>query len=238
LIHRRFESIRGTHGPGSVAGLGSATNTNEALFLMKKYFQGQADFRLSNETETYEQRQDDLLRRIDKHPNTHGALDLGLAGHLHGLQGLRKRAEAKQIRAMWIAFHPQLVGDDAPEVLENLEALIRALDYSVVSTTHEFPWTAAASVLLPMAAWAEETGTYTNYAGRTQITHRAVAPVGSALPLHSMMSAMLGLSGIAVSVDPSAIFEWMAQETKGYAGLTYTTLGALGSAIAGNGDLR
>jgi NADH-quinone oxidoreductase subunit G len=238
LIHRRFESIRGTHGPGSVAGLGSATNTNEALFLMKKYFQGQADFRLSNETETYEQRQDDLLRRIDKHPNTHGALDLGLAGHLHGLQGLRKRAEAKQIRAMWIAFHPQLVGDDAPEVLENLEALIRALDYSVVSTTHEFPWTAAASVLLPMAGWAEETGTYTNYAGRTQITHRAVAPVGSALPLHSMMSALLGLSGIPVSVDPSAIFEWMAQETKGYAGLTYTTLGALGSPIAGNGDLR
>jgi predicted molibdopterin-dependent oxidoreductase YjgC len=133
---------------------------------------------------------------------------------------------------MWISFHPQLVGEDAPAVLENLEALIRALDYSVVSTTHEFPWTAAASVLLPMAAWAEETGTYTNYAGRVQITQRAVAPVGSSLPLHFMMSAMLGLAGIQVSVDSSAIFEWMARETQGYAGLTYATLGALGSPIA------
>ena len=49
-IHQRFESIRKEHGDGAVAALGSATNTNEALFLMKKYFQGRVDFRLGNET--------------------------------------------------------------------------------------------------------------------------------------------------------------------------------------------
>jgi NADH-quinone oxidoreductase subunit G len=232
VIHERFQSIRSVHGPNSVAALASATNTNEALFLMKKYFQGQADFRLSNEAETYQQRQDDLLRRVDKHPNTHGALDLGLAGTLNGLRGLRKLAEDKQIRGMWISFHPQLVGSDAPEILSDLEALIRALDFSVVSTTHEFPWTAAATIVLPMAAWAEETGTYTNYAGRVQITHRAVAPAGDSLPLHTIMSTLLGLSGVQVSNEPSAIFDWMTRETKGYEGLTYDLLGAMGSAIA------
>jgi hypothetical protein len=114
-----------------VAALGSATNTNEALFLMKKYFQGRVDFRLGNETQTYQKQQDDLLRRLDKHPNTQGALDLGLAGNLNGLQGIVELAERKQIRAMWIAFHPQLVGEDAFDVVSNLERLLRAVDYSV-----------------------------------------------------------------------------------------------------------
>ena len=75
--------------------LASATSTNEALFLMKKYFQGGVDFRLANETQTYQQQQDDLLRRVDKHPNTQGALDLGLAGNLNGLQGILDLAETQ-----------------------------------------------------------------------------------------------------------------------------------------------
>src|SRR5213594_841531 len=115
LIHQRFESIRKAHGQAAVAALGSATNTNEALFLLKKYFQNHVDFRLGNEIETYQKRQDDLLRRWDKHPNTQGALDLGLAGNLNGLRGLREATEHKQVRGMWISFHPQLVGIDARE---------------------------------------------------------------------------------------------------------------------------
>jgi len=227
-IHQRFESIRREHGPAAVAALGSATNTNEALFLMKKYFQGRVDFRLGNETQTYQKQQDDLLRRQDKHPNTQGALDLGLAGSLNGLQGIVEAAERKQVRAMWIAFHPQLVGEDAPEILEGLGRLVRALDYSIVSTTHEFPWTANATVVLPMAAWAEETGTYTNYSGRIQIANRAVAPAGESLPLHTMMSQLLGFSGTQVSPDPAAIFDWMARETAAYSRMTYASIGPLG----------
>ena len=227
-IHQRFEGLRKQHGDSAIAALGSATSTNEALFLMKKYFRGRVDFRLGNETETYQKPQDDLLRRLDKHPNTQGALDLGLAGNLNGLPGTLELAERKQIRGMWIAFHPQLVGEDAAEVLSQLERLIRVLDYSVVSTTNEFPWAANATLLLPMAAWAEETGTFTNYAGRVQITNRAVAPRGEALPLHTMMSRLLGFSGVQVSPDPAAIFEWMARETPAYAGMTHTTIGELG----------
>jgi NADH-quinone oxidoreductase subunit G len=227
-VHKTFEAVRKERGATALAALASATSTNEALFLMKKYFQGAIDFRLGNETQTYQQQQDDLLRRVDKHPNTQGALDLGLAGSLNGLKGLVELAEAKRIRAMWIAFHPQLVGNDDAGILSDLERLIRALEYSVVSTTHEFPWTADATVLLPMAAWAEETGTYTNYAGRVQIANRAVAPAGESLPLHAMMSQLLGFSGVQVSPDPAAIFEWMARETPAYSGMTYETVGPLG----------
>jgi NADH-quinone oxidoreductase subunit G len=227
-IHGRFEDIRKEHGGNGVAGLASASNTNEALFLMKKYFQGNVDFRLGSEVETYRKQQDDMLRRLDKHPNTQGALDLGLSGSTNGLAGMVKLAEAKQIRGMWISFHPQLVGDDAPEIMAGLQQLIAALDFSVVSTTHEFPWTAKATFVLPMAGWAEETGTYTNFAGRVQITNRAVDPLGHAQPLHTMMSKLLAPTGTSVSSDPAAVFEWIAREVAGYAGMDYESIGPLG----------
>ncbi len=224
VIHERFESIRQEYGDTSVAALGSATNTNEALYLLKKYFKGIVDFRLGKEAELYEKQEDELLRRFDKHPNTRGALDLGLAGRLNGLRGLRDLADRKEIRAAWISFHPQLVGEDAPEIIDELKRLIAALEFSVVSTTHDFPWARHASILLPMAAWTEETGTYTNYAGRVQMTQRAVMPPGDAQPLHVFMAELL-----SVSTDPAAIFELMTGEVPAYTGLDYDGIGLLGA---------
>jgi NADH-quinone oxidoreductase subunit G len=235
-IHERFESMRRQYGDNAVAGLGSATNTNEALFQMKAYFNGRVDFRIGKEVELYEQRQDELLRRLDKHPNTHGALDLGMNG-LNGLRGIRELAEGKEIRAMWISFQPQLVGDDEPETIGELKRLIAALDFSVVSTTHDFEWARRASVLLPMAAWAEEMGTYTNYAGRVQITNRAVMPPGDAQPLHVMITELLNFSGPRVSDDPRDIFDRLSQEVPVYSGLDYDTIGALGMPIVTAGKV-
>ena len=231
-IHEHFESIRKAYGDSAVAALVSATHTNEALFLTKKYFEGRVDFRLGREVELYEQRQDGLLRRLDKHPNTRGALDLGLGGEWNGLSGFLRRAETKEIRGMWISFHPQLVGEDAPEILEDLRELIAALEFSVVSTTHDFGWARAASVLLPMASWAEETGTYTNYAGRLQITNRAVMPPGDAQPLHMLMAELLKLSGVQVSHDPDAVFDWIRREVPLYSGVDHDGVGSLGATPA------
>jgi len=227
-IHERFESIRRQHGSDAVAALGSATNTNEALFLMRKYFKGRVDFRLGNEVELYQQPQDDILRRLDKHANTHGALDLGLNAGLNGLRGILELAERKEIRGMWISFHPQLVGDDGTEIVSRLKRLIDVLEFSVVSSTNDFEWTSKASIRLPMAAWGEEQGTYTNYAGRVQLTNRAIMPPGDAQPLHVFMAELLELSGTQGSHDPSVIFEWIGRELPVYSGMDYDSIGLLG----------
>jgi predicted molibdopterin-dependent oxidoreductase YjgC len=231
IVHERFESIRGQSGGASVAALVSATNTNEALFLTKKYFNGRVDFRLGRETELYAEPQDELLRRLDKHPNTRGALNLDLAGDLNGLRGLREKAERKDLRGMWISFHPQLVGDDAPGIIEDLRRLIAALEFSVVSTTHDFDWARQASIVIPVAAWSEEQGTYTNYSGRLQMTNRAVMPPGEARPLHVMMAELLNLSGLQVPHDPSALFDWMSREVSVYNGIDYESIGVLGAML-------
>src|SRR5258707_12777341 len=129
---------------------------------------------------------------------------------------------------MSISFHPQLVGEDSPEIADELKRLIDALDFSVVSTTHDFEWARQASVLLPMAAWAEEKGTYTNYAGRIQITNRSVMPPGDAQPLHVLMTELLGLSGLRIPHEPAAVFEWIGREIPLYAGFDYDAIGLLG----------
>ena len=226
--HNRFEKIRNDHGDTAVAALGSAASTNEALFLMKKYFRGHLDFRLSDEDKNYFQQQDEMLRRMDKHPNTRGALDLGLDSEIRGLEGLCEMAEKGQLKAVWIAFHPQLVGEDSPEIISNLNLLISAVEFSVVSTTHEAEWADHASMVLPMAGWSEEQGTYTNYAGRVQIANRAVLPQGQAQPLHRTMAEMVKLSGDKAITDPSRIFEEIAKSVPQYAGLNYDMIGPLG----------
>jgi NADH-quinone oxidoreductase subunit G len=231
-IHDRFDSMRREHGEAAVAGIGSATNTNEALFLMKKYFRGRVDFRLGEEVELYQKRQDELLRRLDKHPNTHGALDLGLAGELNGLRGLCELAEMKRIRGMWISFHPQLVDNDTAEVIAGLRRLIAALEFSVVSTTHDFEWARNASMVIPMAAWGEEQGTYTNYAGRVQIVNRVIMPPGDARPLHVLMSELLDLSGVQLPTDTIRIFDSIRAEVPLYSGIEYESIGLLGTVPA------
>jgi NADH-quinone oxidoreductase subunit G len=227
--HARFQDLRLRDGDSVVAGLGSATGTNEALFLMKRYFDGRVDFRLGDETRLVGEREDDLLRRLDKHPNTRGAMDLGLESSLNGLDGMVELAESGSLRGMWIAFHPQLVGEEPGPIADKLARLVRALEFSVVSSPAECDWAATASIRLPMAAWAEEMGTYTNYAGRIQIANRAVAPTGEVRPLHKMMATMLELAGRRVSHDPERVFDLIASEVAGYSGLDYGAIGPMGA---------
>jgi hypothetical protein len=43
-----------------------------------------------------------------------------------------------------------------------------------------------------------------------------------------MMAELLGFTGVQVSPDAAAIFEWMARETPAYSGMTHTSVGSLG----------
>ena len=83
-----------------------------------------------------------------------------------------------------------------------------------------------------MAAWAEEKGTYTNYAGRVQLSNRAVLPPGDAQPLHVLMAELLKVSGIQVSADPAAIFDWIRREIPAYTAMDYDGIGSMGMAAA------
>ncbi|HLG14503.1 MAG TPA: 2Fe-2S iron-sulfur cluster-binding protein [Blastocatellia bacterium] len=223
-INSRLKETAAAHGSGSIIGIGSASATNEALFLFKRYLSDRLgatrfEFRLDGEDRRVAEREDDLLRRTDKHPNSMGAMKLGLMdAELGGIEGAISAARAGRIKAGVIIYLKPLVarpGDDAAEA--RVAELVRSLEYSVVLAAHEADWQSAASVLLPIAAWSEEEGTYTNYEGRIQFAGRALAPDGGSRPAWQVFALLLGADGTEPGwTSPEQVFESMAESIPAY----------------------
>ena len=64
-------------------------------------------------------------------------------------------------------------------------------------TSHKADWQESASVVLPVAAWSEEDGTYTNFEGRVQLAGKAIETYGDALPVWEVFAMLLHASGVA-----------------------------------------
>ena len=89
---REIETLTG-QAAGKIYGVASARMSNEELFLFKEYIMetcggAGVDFRCDDSHTLVAERQDNLLRRKDKHPNTRGALMLGTAGEASPAQGI------------------------------------------------------------------------------------------------------------------------------------------------------
>lgn len=223
-IASRLKEIRGANGPGSILGFASPSATNEALFLFKRYLADQVgatqfEFRVDSEEKNLAEKEDQILRHLDKHPNSMGAIKLGLiSDELDGIQGAIKAARDGRIKAGVVIYFKPLVrrpSDDEAEgrILE----LIDALEYSVVVAAHKAEWQGAASVVLPVAAWSEEEGTYTNFEGRVQLAGRAIEPGGDALPVWEVFAMLLHESGAESRwMSAADVFATMTEHVPAY----------------------
>ena len=54
-------------------------------------------------------------------------------------------------------------------------------------------------------------------------------PPGDAQPLHVLMTELLRLSGVQVSPDPSAIFDWISRDVPLFEGMDYEAIGPSGT---------
>ena len=223
-VDSRLKDISKLNGPGAVLGFGSPSATNEALFLFKRYLQNQTgatqfDFRVASEDKNVSEREDEILRRMDKHPNAMGAIKLGLiSSELNGIQGAIKAARDGRIKAGVVMFLTPLVRRTGDEVAEmQVLELVNALEYSVVLAAHAAEWQRAASVVLPVTAWSEEGGTYTNFEGRVQFAGKAIEPVGDALPLWEVFAMLLHTSGAESRwMSPEDVFVTMTEQAQAY----------------------
>ena len=82
-IDAKLKEVSGASGASSILGFASASATNEALFLFKRYVgeqlgANQFEFRLDSEDKRVTEKEDEILRHTDKHPNSMGAMKLGL----------------------------------------------------------------------------------------------------------------------------------------------------------------
>jgi assimilatory nitrate reductase catalytic subunit len=102
-----------------------------------------------------------------------------------------------------------------------------ALDLLVVADLVMSETAAMADVVLPVAQWAEETGTMTNLEGRVILRERAVAPptgVRTDLEVIAALAERVG-SPVPFSADPEEVFAELGRASAGgradYAGITY-----------------
>ncbi len=228
-VDLNLKDCKEAFGADAIFGLASASATNEALYLFKKYLSEQVgttnlDFRLNSEDKTVTEKEDEILRHFDKHPNSMGALKLGLTNeNFSNITGAIEAAKAGKLKAGVIVYFKPLVRRDNDLIEETqIAELIQALDFSVVFTSHKADWQADANVVLPVATWSEEEGTYTNYQGRVQFAGKAVRPEGGAMALWEAFAELLNISGdTRLWMSPDEIFNAMTESVPAFEGINY-----------------
>jgi NADH-quinone oxidoreductase subunit G len=187
---------------GKVGVVFSAQATNEDLYVLSRLaFEhlGAGKAYLAGRDQGW---RDDILVSADKNPNTAGAIAIG-AGKARSLVDLAADLKSGAVTALLV------LGSDGVLVGENaaLAMPLGKLGALVVLSTHNDPLVNAAHVALPMAAWAEVDGTFTNRQGMVQRIRAAVPPAGDALPGWEILCHLGRRLGAAMDfANPKAVF--------------------------------
>jgi len=171
---------------------------------------------------------------LQRDANASGACDMGaLPGFLPGYEGVDEAGSRDKFAARWGGPLPAARGLSAPEMLaaakegkvrgmlivgENpvagfpqpnqVKEALAALDFLAVADIFPTDTARLADVILPAASFAEKDGTFTNFEGRVQRLHPAVAPVGESLPDGEIILRLAAALGAPMPyASPAAVME-------------------------------
>jgi NADH-quinone oxidoreductase subunit G len=204
--------------PEQLALLYSPDQSNESLLAAREVlFKGlklqHADFNLDSDPAGQE---DEMLMKADLHPNRKACELLGLKKGAIPAGQLVEAIDDGRIKAL-VCFRwdlPTLLGDRADELLEKLRLLI-------VLGTHETNWHGRSDLQLPVAVFAEEAGTMTNFEGRVQRLGKAFEPIGSARSEVDVLLELAGRLGVKPGFNTlEGIQRKLAEELPGFRQLT------------------
>jgi len=209
--------------------------TNEELVLFKKLAEAAgaltSDCFPDASAPDPAEKEDRLLRRKDKNPNTTGVLEMGFGPPSGGLtlkEALERVLENK-VRAIYL-LSPFLLGSGRPEGLVR-EALGRC-ETVVLHALAPCPEMDYASVVFPSATFVEKEGTFTNYARRVQRISKAFDPVPGAREEISVMADLFRALGCPPpAADAASALSLAASEVVSFKGLKYGTIPPLGAVL-------
>ena len=209
---------------GSVAIIASAKQTNEELYLLAKL---KAKLGALSDSMENTGEGDKLLVSADKNPNTNGARLNGICFTEIGsnLPQIAEGIKTGRIKTLIIFGEDVTQAGIGPDLLAKLDTLI-------VSDILPTATTKLAHYLLPGAAHVEKRGSFTNVKGRVQKFMKAVEAPGDARAewefLHDLVHNVTGQNGF---VTIEGLFNQMAKEVPGFAGLTWAGLGDTGVTV-------
>ena len=209
---------------GSVAIIGSARQTNEELWLLKKL----ADkFGALTDSIGRFGESDKLLLNADRNPNKTGARLTGICQASTGIK-MMVIADSIQIGKVKTLI---VFGEDVTK--NGIDAsLLGKLDALIVSDILPNATTKLAHYLLPGCAHAEKRGSFTNTKGRVQKFMKAVEPPGDARAewefLHDLVYNVTGQDGF---LTIEGLFNEMAKNVPAFNGLTWAGLDDTGTTV-------
>jgi NADH-quinone oxidoreductase subunit G len=202
--------------------LASPNLSNEALFLLSRIAKssgGRGAYRMATGPEAPLEGVEDLALRADRAANGRGAELMGFERSTNPVAGVSAGD------AVIIADY-DLTPDDA--------ALVAKASAVVLVSTF---WPAAldrADVVLPIANYVEEEGTFTNLRGRVQRFLQARAAPGMARPSWFVLADLCNTLGDRQDVMTAGqAFAALAADQPAFAGLSYDGLGLRGKPVAG-----
>jgi predicted molibdopterin-dependent oxidoreductase YjgC len=213
-----------TDGEGAIGCIVSSRHTNEELFLVRRFFRDllrtpHLDHRVRPvQCLEADASEDGLLRRTDKTANSRGARDLAITPGPDGLEAAKMIAAAQNGRLKALFVLDEDVVREMP-TLPVREALGR-LDLLVVSSLFRNETTALAHAVLPALGFAEKEGSFTNFQGRIQKIHRALAPPGACRSLAEILSALARPLGWDLGdIEPERVWEAIGEQPGPYQGI-------------------
>ncbi|OGB98156.1 MAG: hypothetical protein A3G35_16960 [candidate division NC10 bacterium RIFCSPLOWO2_12_FULL_66_18] len=236
LLLRAARAIRRVveaHGPEAVGCIASSRQTNEELFLVRRFFREflgtpHLDFRVrSVQFQASDASEDGILRRTDKTANTRGARDLDIRPGPGGLDvaGMIAAASEGRMKALFV-FEEDLVRafPDRP-----LRQALGRLDLLVASSMFSTETTALAHAVLPALGFAEKEGSFTNFQGRVQKIHRALTPhvASQSLP-EALRDLAVDLGRDLGGIEPEQVWAAIGERPGAYQGIAWKDIGDLG----------
>jgi predicted molibdopterin-dependent oxidoreductase YjgC len=200
----------------------------ELVWLVKAAGGGAIDFRADASWKGVDDLVDGILIRRDPHPNTRGGLEiLGLNGE-SDVDRILERTAAGEVRGLIVCgWNAEALGEPGARALEAAEWVLFVGPRATSLLDH-------ADLVLPTCVHVERDGTFTNHAGRVQrfwpnvTAHEASRPGWKALA--AITSA---LDGAEAPASAEESFADLAAGVRGFAGLSYASLGDQGAWLAG-----
>jgi predicted molibdopterin-dependent oxidoreductase YjgC len=177
--------------------------------------------------------------------NLQGGYDMGVAPDLlSGFQSISDGATAKKFASAWGADVPSAAGapvygmlsDPASKlkalmVVDHDEGIVRSadaikkLEFVAYVGAYQNAFTEYATVVLPVATYMEDEGTFTNAERRIQLSAKKLEPAGGVLPGWKLYVKLAEKAGLAWKYNaPSDVMDEIAKLTPSYAGVSYKKL--------------
>jgi NADH-quinone oxidoreductase subunit G len=192
--------------------------SNEALYLVSRIVKlsgGRGVYRMPEGNEAPLEGVEDLALRSDRAPN-------GMGAELNGFSRVSNPAAGLKAGEVVLIVDEEL-GDLPAGTLAAAAAVV------VVGTVMPTP-AAGAVVVLPIANFSEEEGTFTNLRGRVQRFLQARAAPGMARPSWYVLADLAAALGERSDfLLPSQVFSAMSGTTPAFSGLVWDALGLSGT---------